>query len=280
PLHETAPRILEAIGEHLQWDTGVLWLEQRPGTGFRVVAVWQREAGPELPASSAVALAPVEGAVLPIAALEGGRPLWLPDVGQSVGPDGGSQAGNGFRSAIYVPVRSERGVIGVIAMYGRDPKPEEREAAESLATLGNQIGQFIERQRAADLIRELSTPVLPIGERLLLVPLVGQLYPQRAVQLMDHMLAAIRANRARVVVLDVTGVAFMDTYVAQRIVQTIEAARLLGAQVIITGLSSEVCQTLIGLGVDLSKLQTVGDLRRGIEWAEQLLAGSREASRY
>ncbi|MBI4218898.1 MAG: GAF domain-containing protein, partial [Chloroflexi bacterium] len=194
PLHETAPRILEAIGEHLQWDTGVLWLEQRPGTGFHVVAAWHHQAGPELPVSSAVSPVHVEGARLPEVALKRGQPLWLPDIGQSDGPDGGPQAGDGFRSAIYVPVRSERGVIGVIAMYGRQPKPEEREATESLATLGNQIGQFIERQRAADLIRELSTPVLPIGDRLLLVPLVGQLYPQRAVQLMDHMLAAIRAN--------------------------------------------------------------------------------------
>ncbi|MBI4305158.1 MAG: STAS domain-containing protein [Chloroflexi bacterium] len=85
---------------------------------------------------------------------------------------------------------------------------------------------------------------------------------------------------ARVVVLDVPGVAFMDEYVAHRLVETIEAGRLLGAQVIVTGLSSEVCQTLIGLGVDLSKLQPVEDLQRGIEWAEQLLGGSREASRY
>jgi rsbT co-antagonist protein RsbR len=58
---------------------------------------------------------------------------------------------------------------------------------------------------------------------------------------------------------------------ANRIVQTVEAARLLGARVIVTGLSSEVCQTLIGIGVDLAQLETVGDLRRGIEYAEQVV---------
>ena len=81
----------------------------------------------------------------------------------------------------------------------------------------------------------------------------------------------IRTNRARVVVIDITGVAAMDATVANHLVQTVEASRLLGAMVIVTGLSSEIAQTLVTIGVDLGKMNTVGDLQGGIEEAERLL---------
>ncbi len=73
------------------------------------------------------------------------------------------------------------------------------------------------------------------------------------------------------VVIDITGVGMIDLTVANHLVQTVEAARLMGARAIITGLSSEVAQTLVDLGVDLSMMQTVGDLQGGLEEAERLL---------
>src|SRR5438309_624272 len=76
----------------------------------------------------------------------------------------------------------------------------------------------------------------------------------------------------KVVVIDVTGVAAMDSGVANHLVQTVEASRLLGATVIVTGLSPEIAQTLVTIGVDLSEMATVGDLQGGIEEAERLLA--------
>jgi len=78
-------------------------------------------------------------------------------------------------------------------------------------------------------------------------------------------------NRAKVVVIDITGVPVMDATVANHLVQTVDAARLLGATVIITGLSPEIAQTLVTIGVDLSKMNTVGDLQGGIEEAERAL---------
>jgi rsbT co-antagonist protein RsbR len=120
-------------------------------------------------------------------------------------------------------------------------------------------------------IRELSTPVLQFRDRLLILPIVGAIDGQRARQLTEQLLRAIRTNRARVVVIDITGVPSVDSRVANHLLQTVEASRLMGARVIVTGLSSEVAQTLAALGFDLSKLNTVGDLQGGIEEAERLL---------
>ena len=120
-------------------------------------------------------------------------------------------------------------------------------------------------------IRELSTPVLQVRERLLILPIIGVLDSQRARQLTEQLLGAIQAHRARVVVIDITGVATIDVTVANHLVQTVEAARLMGASAIITGLSSKIAQTLVDLGVDLGMMRTVGDLQGGLEEAERLL---------
>ncbi len=137
---------------------------------------------------------------------------------------------------------------------------------------GNFVGErerVIRQQQEA--IRELSTPVLQVRERLLILPIIGVLDGQRARQLTEQLLRGIRANRAKVVVIDITGVPTIDSTVANHLVQTVEASRLMGASVIITGLSSDIAQTLVTLGVDLSKVNAVGDLQGGIEEAERLL---------
>jgi len=137
------------------------------------------------------------------------------------------------------------------------------------------VGFVQERERVIreqqEAIRVLSTPVLQVRERLLILPIIGVMDPQRARQLTEQLLRGIRTNRAKVVVIDITGVPVMDASVANHLVQTVEAARLLGAIVIITGLSPEIAQTLVMMGVDLGKMNTVGDLQGGIEEAERLL---------
>jgi len=119
-------------------------------------------------------------------------------------------------------------------------------------------------------IRELSTPVLQVRDRLLILPIIGVLDSPRARQLTEQLLAAIRDNRATVVVIDITGVATIDRTVANHLVQTVEASRLMGASTILTGLSPEIAQTLVDLGVDLGMMRTVGDLQGGLEEAERL----------
>ena len=122
-----------------------------------------------------------------------------------------------------------------------------------------------------DAIRELSTPVLRVRERLLILPIIGLLDAPRVHQLTEQLLHGIRAHRARVVVLDITGVPDVDDTVADHLAGTIDASRLMGAAVIVTGLSAEIAQTLVAIGADISKLNTAGDLQGGIEEAERLL---------
>jgi rsbT co-antagonist protein RsbR len=94
-------------------------------------------------------------------------------------------------------------------------------------------------------IRELSTPVLRLRERLLVLPIIGILDTSRAQKLSEGLLASIRDSRARVVIVDVTGVPAVDSAVANHLLQAVEASRLMGAKVIVTGLSSDVAQALV-----------------------------------
>src|SRR5215213_5066451 len=147
-------------------------------------------------------------------------------------------------------------------------------AANRIAnTVGVNFVQERERiiRQQQEAIRELSTPVLQVRERLLILPIIGVLDSQRARQLTEQLLRGIRSNRAKVVVIDITGVPTIDSTVANNLVMTVEASRLMGATVIVTGLSSEIAQTLVTIGVDLSKVNAVGDLQGGIEEAERLL---------
>ncbi|HSM57603.1 MAG TPA: STAS domain-containing protein [Candidatus Sulfomarinibacteraceae bacterium] len=129
--------------------------------------------------------------------------------------------------------------------------------------------ETIVRQREA--IRELSTPVLQLRDGLLILPIIGVLDTQRAQQLTHTLLHAIRRLRGRIVVIDVTGVPVVDSQVASYLIQTVDAARLMGAKSILTGLSPEVAQTLVTVGVDLRAVLTLGDLQSGLEKAEHFL---------
>jgi rsbT co-antagonist protein RsbR len=170
-----------------------------------------------------------------------------------------------------------------IMQHGRHDPTAAFERFMSLKKIGFfDIGIIVdamvaERERIIGLqqeaIRELSTPVLQIRDRLLILPIIGMIDTLRAKQLTESLLRAIRANRAKVAVMDITGVAAVDSKVANHLVQTVAAARLMGAIVIVTGLSADVATALVALGVDLRSITTVGDLQGGLELAEQLLDG-------
>ena len=149
-------------------------------------------------------------------------------------------------------------------------EPAANRIANTVASSFVQERERIIRQQQ-EAIRELSTPVLQVRERLLILPIIGLIDPQRARQLTEQLLQGIRANRAKVVVMDITGVPSIDVNVANYLVQTVDAARLMGATLIVTGLSPEIAQTLVVIGVDLGKMETVGDLQGGIEKAERML---------
>ncbi len=121
------------------------------------------------------------------------------------------------------------------------------------------------RQQAA--IRELSSPVIRVHDRVLLLPLVGTIDSLRAQQVMESALLGIGDEQARVLILDIAGVAVVDTQVADHLLKTTAAVRLLGAQTILTGISPQVARTIVELGVDLSSLHTRNKLSDGLELA-------------
>jgi rsbT co-antagonist protein RsbR len=124
-------------------------------------------------------------------------------------------------------------------------------------------------------LSELPTPVLKLRDGLLLIPVVGALDSHRARQLTIQLLEAIKQVRAQVVVLDITGVAAVDSGVANHLSQTMSAARLMGATSIVTGISPSVAQALVKIGVGGALLNTAADLEGGIVQAEQLLGADR-----
>jgi rsbT co-antagonist protein RsbR len=152
-------------------------------------------------------------------------------------------------------------------------EPAANRIANTVAVSFVEERERIIRQQQ-DSIRELSTPVLPVRERLLILPIIGVLDRERARQLTVQLLSGIRTHRAKVVVIDITGVPDVDESVANHLVRTVDASRLMGASVIITGLSPDIAQTLVTIGVDLSKMNTIGDLQGGLEEAERLLGYS------
>jgi len=139
----------------------------------------------------------------------------------------------------------------------------------AIDTYLNSRERTIREQQEA--IQELPTPVLPFREGMLLVPIIGLIDSQRARALTEQLLGAVRDNRAKIVVMDITGVQAVDSKVGNHLVQTVEAARLMGATVILAGVSPAIAQTMVTLGIDLGRMTTVGDLQSGIERGEELL---------
>jgi rsbT co-antagonist protein RsbR len=127
----------------------------------------------------------------------------------------------------------------------------------------------VARQQAA--IRELSTPVIRVHRGVLLLPLVGTVDSHRAQQIMETLLTRVVDEQARVVIVDIAGVPVVDTKVADHLLKTTEAVRLLGADTIVTGISAQVARTIVQLGVDISSIHTRARLEDGIEMGLSLV---------
>jgi PAS domain S-box-containing protein len=119
-------------------------------------------------------------------------------------------------------------------------------------------------QLQAATLAELSTPLIPITDQVLVLPLIGVIDSSRAQQIMETLLSGVAERSAETVIVDITGVSVVDTQVANTLIQAAQAVRLLGAEVLLTGIRAEIAQTLIGLGISLSTLRTSGTLQSGI----------------
>ncbi|NJP06398.1 MAG: PAS domain S-box protein [Chloroflexaceae bacterium] len=145
-----------------------------------------------------------------------------------------------------------------IATVTRDLREQKQGEAERTALQE----QIIDAQR--DALRELSTPLIPISDHVVIMPLIGTIDSQRAEQVMETLLDGVARHRADLVIVDITGVLMVDTQVAQAFIQAAQAVKLLGAEVMLTGIQPQIAQTLVHLGVDLHGIQTRGSLQSGI----------------
>ncbi len=136
---------------------------------------------------------------------------------------------------------------------------ERKQAEAEQARLQQEI---IEAQRRA--IQELSTPIIPVMDGIIVMPLIGSVDSRRAQDTMRTLLKGIREQRAKVVILDITGVPIVDTGVAAHLDKTIQAARLKGARVIVTGISDSVAESVVDLGIDWHGVETLRDLQTGL----------------
>jgi rsbT co-antagonist protein RsbR len=151
------------------------------------------------------------------------------------------------------PLHDQAGqVVGVLATYSNITR---RKRAE----------ETIQAQTA--MLHELSTPVIPFSDEVLVMPLVGTIDTRRAQQALETLLSSIAVSRARVAILDITGVPVVDTQVANALLRAAQAVSLLGAQVVLTGIRPEVAQTIVGLGVSLQSVVTRSSLQSGIAYA-------------
>lgn len=166
-------------------------------------------------------------------------------------------------SQVIVAHKNAAGEVLYLSTIGRDLTAQKQAETERLRLQE----EVIHAQGVA--LRELSTPLIPIADGVVVMPLIGSLDSARALQVIDALLNGVSERRARIAILDITGVSVVDTQVANGIIRAAQAVKLLGALVLLTGIRPEVAQTLVQLGVDLSGIVTRGSLQDGIGYALQ-----------
>jgi rsbT co-antagonist protein RsbR len=163
-----------------------------------------------------------------------------------------------------IPLRTADGAtVGVLVtvedISARKQAEEDRARSQD---------EYIQMQSM--LLAELSTPLIPITRAVVVMPLIGSIDSRRAQQVLDTLLHGITERHARIAILDITGVPIVDTHVAGALIRAAQAAQLLGAQVVLTGIRPEVAQTLVGMGTELHGIITRSDLQSGIAFATRV----------
>jgi len=166
-------------------------------------------------------------------------------------------------SSRAVALRDEAGAV--TGHFGTVTDMTERRRAEEAYREGLVQQETIRAQEAA--LAELSTPLVPINDRVVAMPLIGAIDARRAARVLEALLVGVAARGAQVTILDITGVPTVDAQVADALVRAARAVRLLGAQMVLSGIRPDVAQTLVELGVDLGGIVTVGSLQAAIAHA-------------
>lgn len=164
----------------------------------------------------------------------------------------------GWVAVTKVPLRDDQGNITGLVGVSRDITQRKQAEAER-ERLQQQI---IEAQQQT--LQELSTPIIPVMDNIIIMPLVGMVDSMRAKDITRSLLAGIGQHKAKVVIIDITGVSMIDTDVVSHLNRTIQAAKLKGAHTIVTGISDIVAETIVDLGLDWSDITTLSNLQRGL----------------
>lgn len=186
-------------------------------------------------------------------ALDSGEPLHLNEVSVKV-----PEVGMRTAQISAIPLSNDMLCIKVADIT------EQKQVLEAQRQMLEQQAIINSQQEA---LADISTPLIPITDSVVIMPLIGAVDTRRAQQMMETLLHGISQMTARFAILDITGVPIVDTQVAHVLIQAAQSVRLLGGQVILTGIRPEVAQTLVGLGVNLNDLIVRGNLQSGVAYA-------------
>ncbi len=163
-----------------------------------------------------------------------------------------------WANVVITALRDEKGELMGFGKLTRN-LTERKQAEEQL------------KKNAQEILETATVPVVQVWEGVLLVPIIGALNSERTQQLMEKLLHRVAETNSPVAVLDITGVATVDTQIAQHLIETVSAVRLLGAEVVLTGVRPVIAQTLVHLGIDLPNVTTRSSLAAGLRVALGLL---------
>ncbi len=169
-----------------------------------------------------------------------------------------------WANVVLSPILDDQGEVTGFVKVARD-LTERREQE-----------QLVQRQR--DEILELSTPVIQVWDKVLILPLIGTLDSVRAARLTESLLERIAADQAEVVILDVSGVPAIDSGVARHLLKTVEAARLMGTASILSGIRPEIAQSMVHLGIELGGLRSCTSLKDALQLALRLVRAGADAA--
>ena len=290
------PRILRAVCEALGWELGILWALDPEAGVLRFAESW-RAPGAELGEFERVSSRRTFRRGEPgMPGLVWGRaePMWVEDIAEEPSfPRSGLARQSGLHAAFAFPVLMQGEVIAVLEFFSRAMRAPDDALLAMMSHVGSQMGQVIGRQRAEDerarlreevirvqdeLLEKLSTPLIPLNPQVVLMPLVGEMDARRARRMVEALLRGLEQTRSPVAIIDITGVSVVDAHVADTLVRAAQAARLLGTEVVLTGIRAGVARSLVRLGVDLGTINTRKTLQEGIDCALEHLRRLRATS--
>jgi PAS domain S-box-containing protein len=285
------PRILRAVCEALGWEVGVLWTLDHEANALRFVESWH--AG-DVNVEEFVQLSRQRtfgrgDAGLPSRVWERGEPLWVEDIAaDATFPRSTVAEREGLHAAFAFPALVQGETIAVLEFFSREVRAPDDALLAMMSHIGSQLGQVVERQRAEgeearlrdevirvqdELLAELSTPLIPLTRRIVLMPIIGAVDAKRAHRMIAALLTGLQQTRSPVAIIDITGVSVVDAHVANTLVKSAQAARLLGTQVVLTGIRAGVARSLVRLGVDLHMVATRKTVQEGVAYAFEYLRG-------